>query len=403
MKADTSKTLRPARAAPVVALCGAVALLEGYDIQAIGVAAPKLAPALHLAPKVLGAVFTGGMVGLVLGAALGGWLGDRMRRRWLLTMAVFVFGLFSLATGFAPDAVSLTAARFLTGLGLGAAMPNLINIIIEVSPPQWRSRLVTAMSCGMPAGGAASSLFAVYAFQHLGWRALFIVGGVLPLALLPFLLSLPETGGRHAEHARAHRPSIGAALFGDGRALVTALLWTTFGLTLLVLYLMLNWLPSLVTSKGFTASNGAQAALAFNAVSILGSLSLSVLVDRRGPRAPVAIAAVGMIASLLGLAAANSLALVLACSGACGFFLLGGLYSLYGVAPMYYPKAVRGMSTGAAVAVGGVGSIIGPFAAGQLVALGVGASGLALAMAPVVLVSGLAATLMATIGRPQPE
>ncbi|QUD88699.1 MFS transporter [Phenylobacterium montanum] len=398
MKADAPAS--PARAAPVVALCAAVALLEGYDIQAMGVAAPKLAPALHLAPAALGNVFTAGMVGLVLGAAAGGWLADHMRRRILMSLAVTVFGLFSLATAVAPDALSLVAARFLTGLGLGAAMPSLINIVIEVSPARHRARLVSAMACGMPAGGASSGLFAVYAFQHLDWRALFLVGGVLPLALLPFLLTLPETRRKQAEHHAGGAPSIPEALFGEGRAGVTALLWTTFGLTLLVLYLMLNWLPTLVASKGFSASNGAQAALAFNAISIPGALILGSLVDRRGARGPVSLAFAGLIVALLGLAAAHSLPLVLACAGACGFCILGAQYCLYGVTPMYYPSASRGVATGSAVAVGRIGSIVGPFAAGQLVALGVGASGLAIAMAPVILVSGLAAALMTTIAKP---
>ena len=81
-----------------VPLCFAVALLEGYDIQAIGVAAPKLIPALGLSPGEAGIAFGGGMAGLVLGALLGGWLADRMGRKVLLAVAVAVFGLATLAT-----------------------------------------------------------------------------------------------------------------------------------------------------------------------------------------------------------------------------------------------------------------------------------------------------------------
>jgi len=397
MKADTTAALRPLRTAPIIALCFAITLLEGYDIQAIGVAAPKLAPALHLAPAMIGWVFTAGMVGLVMGAVLGGWLTDRMKRRPLLAASVAAFGVFSLATALAPSLPTLIAARFLTGLGLGGAMPSLINIAVEVSAPERRTRTITTMFCGMPAGGAASGLFALYAFQHFDWRALFFAGGLLPLALLPFFRVLPETGAARPAGGDVRRPHPAQALFGEGRASVTLLLWTTFGLTLLVLYLLLNWLPSLVAAKGFTAEAGAQAAMAFNAASVVGALGLGILVDRVGLRTPVAF--LGLIGGLLGLAASQSLAMILACAGLCGFCILGAQYCLYGAAPMYYPVATRGFSTGAAVAVGRLGSIIGPLVAGQLVALGVGASGLALAMAPVILVSGLAATAMATIGR----
>lgn len=392
-------------ASSIIAICFAITLLEGYDIQAIGVAAPKLAPSLHLAPGLLGLVFTGGMIGLVLGALTGGWLVDKISRRPLLIAAVALFGVSSILTAFATTAVTLIAARFLTGLGLGAAMPALINVAIEVSTPQRRTRTVTTMFCGMPAGGALAGLFAVYAFQHLGWQSIFVVGGLAPLALIPFLLTLPETRSAAPKHAVEVRAA--AALFGDRRAAVTLLLWLTFGLTLMILYMLLNWLPSLVASKDLAQVNGAQAgaqaALAFNLASVGGSLAVGMLVDRFGLRLPVAAAYLGLVVGLMGLSAANGLIPILAWSGLAGFCLLGAQFCLYGAAPMYYPTAARGLGTGAAIAIGRLGSIAGPMAAGQLVAVGIGASGVAMAMTPVVIVAGLAATAMATLGRLEPS
>jgi len=396
-----AKAVSRTRAA--VPLCFAVALLEGYDIQAIGVAAPKLIPALGLSPGQAGIAFGGGMAGLVLGALLGGWLADRMGRKLLLAAAVTVFGLATLATMVAPDYAALLAARLATGLGLGVAMPVLVAIALEVSGPAQRTRTVTTMFCGMPAGGASAALFAAFAFEHFDWRTIFLMGGVLPLLLVPaLLLFMPETRG--ARPAAAARPDGGlATLFGEGRALITLLLWLTFGLTLLVLYLLLNWLPSLVTARGLPATAGAHAAMAFNLASVVGALVIGRVVDRFGAPLPVALAYLGLLGAMLGLALSQAYAPILLCAAAAGFCLLGAQYSLYGVTPMYYPPTSRGLATGASVAVGRLGSIAGPLVAGQLLGLGFTAGGVAAAMAPVVIVAGLAASLMTLKGRIQPE
>lgn len=391
------------RTRAAVPLCFAVALLEGYDIQAIGVAAPKLIPALGLTPGQAGIAFGGGMAGLVLGALAGGWLADRMGRKMLLAAAVALFGLATLATMIASDYPALLAARLATGLGLGVAMPVLVAIALEVSGPAHRTRTVTTMFCGMPVGGACAALFATFAFEYLDWRTIFLVGGLLPLILVPALMLLmPETRGDRP--AATTRPEGGlATLFGEGRAPVTLFLWLTFGLTLLVLYLLLNWLPSLVTARGLPATAGAQAAMAFNLASVVGALAMGRVVDRIGARLPVALAYLGLLAAMIGLAMSQAQAPILIWAGAAGFCLLGAQYSLYGVTPMYYPAASRGLATGASVAVGRLGSIAGPLVAGQLLGLGFTAGGVAAAMAPVVVVAGLAATLMTLRAKVEPE
>jgi AAHS family 3-hydroxyphenylpropionic acid transporter len=387
----------PRFSAVTVFLCFLIALLEGFDIQAIGVAAPYLIPDLGLTPGQAGLVFGAGMVGLVGGALAGGWLADRMGRKPLLIGCVAIFGLFTLATLVANGPVALGIYRLLAGAGMGAAMPSLIAVAIETAPPERRTRTITMMFSGMPVGGALAALFAASLLKDYGWHSIFLAGGIAPLLLIPAMIKLmPDSMPAPKAANSAHGP---ADLFREGRGLITALAWFTFGMTLLVLYLLLNWLPSLISAKGLGASAGAQAAFAFNAGSVAGSLIIGALIDRFGPRIPIMMAYPCLALSLFGLAQADNIVPVLAYAGLAGFFLLGAQYSLYGIIPLYYPAQVRGLATGAAIAVGRLGSIVGPLVAGHLLGQGWGPGGVALSMVPVVLSAGAAATIMTLRGR----
>ncbi|WP_437321750.1 MFS transporter [Sorangium sp. So ce385] len=386
------------RGAVTLSLCFLIALLEGFDIQAIGVAAPLLIPALGLTPGQAGVVFGAGMAGLVCGALAGGWMADRMGRKPLLMTAVGVFGLFTLATLVAGGPLSLGLFRFFAGVGMGAAMPSLVAVALEIAPPDRRTRTTTLMFSGMPVGGALAALFAAGLMGRFGWHSIFLAGGVLPLLLLPVMAWLmPDS--RAAAAGGAQRPGSAQALFGDGRLLVTLLAWFTFGMTLLVLYLLLNWLPSLVAAKGLGGSGGAGAAFGFNVGSVVGCWAIGVLVDRLGPRLPIIAAYPALGLSLFGLAMADTLLPVIALAGLAGFFLLGAQYSLYGVIPLYYPAPARGLATGASIAAGRLGSIGGPLVAGHLLGQGWGPAGVAMAMVPVVLSAGMAVALMTIRGR----
>ncbi|HEY0437290.1 MAG TPA: MFS transporter, partial [Phenylobacterium sp.] len=266
----------------ILGVCILIATLEGYDLQAFGVAAPRLAPELGLDPGQVGWAGSAANFGLVLGALLGGWAADRWGRKPVFLISVLAFGLFSLATAFAHSFDLLLVARVLTGVGFGGVMPNLISLGAELAPPGRRAAVTSAMFCGMPVGGAAVSLFARLAGEHADWRMLFVVGGVLPLLIAPLVLRLlPETRPKVAGP-----PGVGLArsLFADGRLGPTLLLWAASLLTGLMLHLLLNWLPILVAAKGHSAADGASAALAFNIVGAVGAVLLGVAADRVGVR-----------------------------------------------------------------------------------------------------------------------
>src|SRR5690606_21272994 len=145
-------------AALTTALCFAVAVLEGFDIQAIGVTAPKLAPEFGLTPGQLGWVFSISNIGLVVGASLGGWLADRLGRKPVLIGSVMMFGLFTLLTALSGSFTTLFLTRLLAGLGFGAALPNMMAVATEISAPSKRAITAAAMFCGMPIGGGSAAL-----------------------------------------------------------------------------------------------------------------------------------------------------------------------------------------------------------------------------------------------------
>lgn len=375
--------------AVTVLLCFLVAVVEGFDIQAIGVAAPRLAPELGLSSGALGWIFSFGNVGFVLGAMVGGWLADRIGRKPVFVGAVFLFGLFTLATTVTGTFWPLLSVRLLAGMNFGAALPIMMAVAAEVTTPQRRSLTASMMFCGMPFGGGLSALLTQAFAPDFDWRLLFYIGGAIPIALVPILwMFLPETL-KPAGQAAARRVSTWEALFGGGRAPATLLLWATFLPTLIILYLILNWLPTLVAAIGIDPVIAPQASLAFNFASIAGALLLGRLVDRFDARWPLTLAYAGLVVSLIALSQSEGIAAILILSGAAGFFLLGANYALYGVAPVFYDTEIRGTGSGASIAVGRVGAIAGPALAGVLLSSGLSASGVVAYMIPVAAIAGI--------------
>ncbi|CAG9229755.1 3-(3-hydroxy-phenyl)propionate transporter MhpT [Burkholderia vietnamiensis] len=392
-----TSTASPPRAggAITIGLCLAVALLEGLDLQSTGLAAPRMAREFHLAVAQLGWAFGIGALGLLPGAALGGRLADRIGRKRVLMMSVALFGIFSIATTQVWDLQTLLVARFLTGLGLGAAMPNLIALCAEAAPPRQRSTAVGAMYCGMPFGAALAAVIGIVSPGAEGWRQIFYVGGIGPLLTLPLLaLCLKESTQFAAASqgaSRAPKDGIVRALFSDGRAGTTIALWISYLGTLIVLYFLMNWLPSMVLSRGLTPVQASVVQMMFNIGGGIGAIVIAALSDRIGKRPVVVGMYAGIALALLALAGATG-SVSMAWGGLlAGLFLVGTQSVLYALAGATYPTRVRGTGVGAAVAVGRMGSMIGPLIAGQLLALGQSASLLVISSIPLIVIAALGA------------
>ncbi|MBY8929792.1 MULTISPECIES: 3-(3-hydroxy-phenyl)propionate transporter MhpT [Pseudomonas] len=389
------------RSTLTIALCFIVALIEGFDLQAAGTAAAGLRQTFALDPKMLGWVFSVGIIGLLPGAFFGGWVADRIGRKKILVSAVLLFGLFSLSTAFVDSYSSLLLVRFLTGLGLGAALPNLIALCAEAVSERNRGTAISVMYCGVPLGGALAAVVAMFSSEH--WQTTFIIGGLAPLLAVPLMiLLLPESSAFRQQRDTPHgaRPSTGQALFGEGRARTTLALWLSYFFTLTVMYMLLNWLPSLLLEQGFSKPQAGMVQMLFNIGGALGSLLGGVLLDRCNAVNVVLSVYAGLLAALAGVGLSVGIVPMAIAGFAAGLFVMAAQLVLYASAPPSYPTSVRATGVGAAVAVGRLGSVAGPLAAGQLLAAGAGTAGVLLATSPGVVIAAL--TIISVMVRTAP-
>lgn len=377
-----------ARLMQTVGLCFLVALMEGLDLQAAGIAAVGIAQAFSLDKMQMGWIFSAGILGLLPGALFGGMLADRHGRKKVLLGSVVLFGLFSIVTALAWDFHSLVFARFMTGAGLGAALPNLIALTSEAAGPRFRGTAVSLMYCGVPIGAA---LAAALGFSGLTqeWQTIFWVGGVVPLLLVPLLmLRLPESQAFSSQQQEAPAPL--RAIFASETASSTLLLWLCYFFTLLVVYMLINWLPMLLVDQGFSRSQAAGVMFALQIGAASGTLMLGALMDKLSPIKMSLLIYCGMLASLISLGVANSFGMMLAAGFVAGMFATGGQSVLYALAPLFYRTEIRATGVGTAVAVGRLGAMSGPLLAGKMLALGTGTVGVMAASAPGIVLAGVA-------------
>ncbi len=388
-----------------LALCALAALSEGFDIQSMGVAAPRMAPELALTHSQLGPLFSASVVGLLIGSIVIGRLADSVGRKWTLVASLATFGLFSAATAFVASFAPLLIIRFLAGLGLGGAMPNLIALSAEALAGEGvgvdrRTRIVTMITAGMPFGGALAGVAAILC----SWRGIFFVGAAAPLALAPLMaVGLPESRGfvtsRRAPVSSANRIGLGRGLFGAGRLVTTLLLWAATFCALLSLYLLINWLPILMRAKGVSSRDASLVSVFFNLGGALSAFLLAALMVQRRRASKLAVWYLGMAGAILLLANAGAnLASAGAAGAMAGVFIASAALPFYGLAPAYYEVEVRGAGVGAALGVGRFGAIVGPLMAGALLSGGAGAGVVIMPLLPLAVAIGAAA--MALVGRP---
>ena len=383
-----------------IALCGVVLTLDGFDANIIGYIAPSISETLRIPMKTFGPIFAASLFGLMIAAMSTGPLADRWGRKWPVVLSTFTFAVFALLTGRATSFNQLLGFRFLTGLGLGGAMPNVVALACEYSPKRLQRIIVAMLFSGMPLGGLLGGIASSILIPTLGWRSLFYVGGLLPLAVALLLIRmLPESvrflSARGGDPEMISRiiariaPQLAGAvagsprsrdlkpkglpvtqLFREGRAAGTILLWIPFFMNLLVLYFVVSWLPALLRQAGMSISVGVMATSLFNVGGIVGCFIEGPLIGAFGASV-LLLAQFGLCGLLIGSLAfiAASMPLILTVAFLLGFCVIGGQGGINALAAGFYPTSVRATGIGWALGVGRIGSIVGPMLAGMMLSM----------------------------------
>jgi AAHS family 4-hydroxybenzoate transporter-like MFS transporter len=381
-------------------LCFVVIAIDGFDTAIIGFIAPAIRAEWQLGVAQLGPLFAAGLFGLMLGAFAVGPLADRYGRKTMLVVSMVVFGAASLAASYGTGLTSLIAMRFVTGLGLGGAMPMTITLASEFCPAPRRASLVTLMFCGFTLGSAMGGLIAARVLPDFGWRVLLLGGGMAPLALVPVLIALlPESvrflvmrgnadariagvlrriaptadfrGARFVDAAVSTGSPV-AQLFQSGLLKGTLLLWLAFFSSLLVVYLMTNWMPTLLQqAAGASLADAAVIGAMYQLGGTLGAVLVGRLMDRFEPHrvlfASYLTGAAWIVLISLSTDRRWLMTLAVFVAGAC---ISGGQVGGNALSAAFYPTNSRATGVAWANGVGRGGSIVGSLLGGVMLGFG---------------------------------
>ncbi|WEJ74482.1 MULTISPECIES: MFS transporter [unclassified Pseudomonas] len=386
----------------IVLLCFLIVFLDGLDTAAMGFIAPALTQEWGIDRASLGPVMSAALIGMVFGALGSGPLADRFGRKGVLVVAVFLFGLFSLLSAFSANLDQLLVLRLLTGIGLGAAMPNATTLLSEYTPERLKSLLVTSMFCGFNLGMASGGFVSAKLIPAYGWHSLLLLGGVLPLALaLVLLVWLPESArflvvrSRGADRVKRVLAPIAPAevvaardfsvpeqktvqsrnvfkvIFSGTYSAGTLLLWLTYFMGLVIVYLLTSWLPTLMRDAGASMEQAAFIGALFQLGGVLSSVAVGWAMDRFNPHKVIGLfyCLAGVFAYCVGqsLGTVTLLATLVLAAGMC---VNGAQSAMPSLAARFYPTQGRATGVSWMLGIGRFGAILGAWIGATLLGLG---------------------------------
>ncbi|MFU0881115.1 MFS transporter [Kluyvera cryocrescens] len=375
----------------ILVLCFVTVAMDGFDTAIIGFIASDLVQEWGVQKSDLGPVMSAALVGLAFGALTAGPMADRIGRKKVLVLSILVFGGFSLITAFATSLTQLTILRFLTGLGLGAAMPNAATLMSEYAPERRRALLVNLMFVGFPIGSSMGGFISAWMIPHYGWQSVLVLGGVMPLVLaVALIFLLPESARYLAAKNKSQREiasvlrriaplpdntqfvlqetgqikdkSALGVIFSPRYLVGTIMLCLTYFMGLLIFYLLTSWLPLLIRETGASLSQASVITALFPLGGGIGVLVLGALMDKINPNKVVAVGYLltGVFVCLIGFATDN-LVLMGVMVFIAGTIMNGAQSSMPALAAGFYPT--QGRATGVAwmLGLGRFGGILGAF------------------------------------------
>lgn len=388
----------------LIVLSFLVLLTDGYDIGALAYAAPSLAKAFHVVNRAaFGPVFSSLFIGMLIGAPLLGYLGDKYGRKKALIGGALWYGICVIAQTQAHSLDWIYWCRLLSGIGIGGIPPNTIALNTEYAPKHLRATLVIIMFTGITFGGGVPGPIAAAFVPTHGWQILFWIGGLVPIvAAIILAFAMPESlrfmvlhkdKHNHDEIVRVARQlapeaNVGSdteftidmveqsgslnpsELFTGRLALITPILWVLFAINLMVFYFMNSWIPLIFTDAGMSAGTIAIAVSWFQWGGTLGGLAMARPTDLWGfvPVGVLFLVGVPIVAAV-GMLEHSSAGTLLFMVGLAGFCTLGLQFGLNALAGLIYPTRYRSNGLGWAFGMGRIGSFLGPVLGGVLIAM----------------------------------
>ena len=400
---------QPLRAFSVMtfAVCMLVLIADGMDAQLLGIVAPIVIEEYGVDRGTFGIAVMAALIGFGLGSWGGGWLGDRIGRRWSLAIGTVIFSAATMGASLAADVWQMAAWRLVSGLGFGAAYSTAITLTGDWLPDRWRSVGVTTISVGTPAGGTVVGALAPTLVEEFGWRGTFLtVGAGTLLMVILIVVVLRESpayllarGKREAaravaakvldgdvelvpEHHATDRDGASIGVFHPSHFRLNLGVGIAFAAAAMVAYAMLNWGTTFLTAKGFPFEEASYAVSVGGMTSIVSSILAGLLVHRFGSRSVFLAIAIGLLLTLIVLAlkvetmsnapGSSERLLVIALYGLAAALFSAAIASMYAVMTYAYPSACRSAGIGFGIFVARVGAIAGSGLGGTLIDMGEG-------------------------------
>lgn len=380
-----------------IAICMMLIMLDGFDVLVMAFTASAVAAEWQLNGAQLGVLFSAGLIGMAIGSLFVAPLADRLGRQPVVLLCLVVVSVGMLLSAMARTHVELAALRAITGVGIGGMLASVGVITSEFASQKWRSSAIALQATGYPIGATLGGLMAAWLLTHHGWRSVFVFGGLATALMIPVVLwRLPESvdfllGRRPARaleklnrlmalmgHAQvsqlpvqrageAPQGNTVAALFRNGLARPTLILWGSFFLLMFSVYFSLSWTPKLLVQAGMSTQQGVTGGVLLNLGGIVGGSLFGFLALKARLKHLVfgCMLLYALFTAVFGAASAN-LGMAFATAVGLGVFLFASMAGLYGLVPATYPAAVRATGMGWAIGIGRIGAIVAPFMAGLL-------------------------------------
>lgn len=408
----------------VFALGFFVFFCDGLDTGILGFIAPALLDDWGISKPDLAPVLSAALVGMSIGAIISGPLSDRFGRKGVIIMTTLLFSIFTIMCGFAGSTTELMIYRFITGVGLGAAMPNISTVVSEYMPVKRRAFLTGLAGCGFMLGISSGGVLSAYLLEQHGWANVIIIGGVIPFVLLILLvLKLPESTQyliKRNQQAKA-RPileKINGQAFASDTVFVlpemenidpkqspvkilfgkylwgSAMLWVCCFFSLMVFYLLTSWMPTILKTAGFSTQQFSLIAAIFPFGGVIGAIFMGWYMDKLNPNTVIKYSYLtAFILFLIAAFVSNSVLLLGISIFLIGALLVGAQSSLLPLTAIYYPSVCRGVGVSWMHGIGRVGAILGAFYGSLIFTLDVSLAGIFYVLAIPTFISFIALTL----------